>query len=165
MTTIRKNLLNIEEGFIFQQVNCQGAYGAGLSGAIAKKWPIVEKFYRGGFQSFVDDKDTLPDFEWLGECIPISVNDKITVCNIYGQLYCGNNGRQTDYCAIAAALKWFNGWIKSFKDHEREKLREMYSWPKYFPKLFGAGLGGGDMKTIHRIIEYYIPEAILVEFQ
>lgn len=163
MTTIKGNLLNIEKGFIFQQVNCQGAYGAGLSGDISKRWPLVEKLYRESFKHQTSGDTQTPDFEWLGECVPISVTTQITICNVYGQLYYGGNERQTDYSAIVAALRWFNGWIKNFKNHEEKELRAMYSWPKYFPKFFGAGLAKGDPKTIHRIIEHYIPDAILVQ--
>lgn len=165
MEIIKGNLLDIEKGFIFQQVNCQGAYGAGLSGAISKKWPKVEERYRNGFlvnlEESGDDtnKDEKPpsDFEWLGHFDPIMVEDNIIVCNIYGQLYYGGNERQTDYCAIAQGLSLFRLWLESFKGEEQ------YQWSKYFPKLFGAGLAKGDSKTIHRIIEHYISDAILVE--
>lgn len=46
MRVIERDITTVEEGIVAHQVNCQGAIGAGVSGAICRKWPEAERAYR-----------------------------------------------------------------------------------------------------------------------
>ena len=46
MDVVSGNLLEIEEGIICHQVNCQGVMGAGVAKAIASRYPQVLSAYR-----------------------------------------------------------------------------------------------------------------------
>ena len=56
MTTIKGDLLEITEGIICHQVNCQRVAGAGLALQIRKKWP-------SWYESFKNDHP------WLGNLL------------------------------------------------------------------------------------------------
>ena len=45
MKVIKGDLLKAKEDIIIHQVNCQGAYGAGLAKQIANKYPKAKKEY------------------------------------------------------------------------------------------------------------------------
>ncbi len=63
--------------FIIHVVNNIGAYGAGVSGAIAKRWPKVEQEYRKWFWSQNNFK--------LGEIQCVQVQSDTIVVNMIGQ--------------------------------------------------------------------------------
>ena len=46
MDVVSGNLLEIEEGIICHQVNCQGVMGAGVAKTIASRYPQVLSAYR-----------------------------------------------------------------------------------------------------------------------
>ena len=89
-------LFGVTNGIICQQVNCKGAYGAGLSWVIADKYPIVRSTYMKTYREYGDSK--------LGSFDIIDVDSRIveptihnpsgietlSVANIYSQYDYGN---------------------------------------------------------------------------
>ena len=134
MKTVTKDILTIDEGVIFHQVNCFGIMGAGVALQIAKKYPNVEDVYK----DFVRINGRTKS---LGRALLVrtSLKTKIYVCNIFGQVSTGG-GLQTNYEAVDVAFKEARGYIQP-----DQKL--------YFPYLMGCGLAGGDPKIYHKLIE------------
>lgn len=147
MKTIEKNILSIDNGIIIQSCNCCGPMG-GLAGAIKKKWPIVEEQYLDLLKTKLKEHN----FLFLGDVQLIEVEeDKIFVCNLFGQLNISASERQTEYCAL------YKGLEKTKQDYAFFfNTREIY-----FPYLWGCGLGGGDWNIVSEIIEYFYPDATI----
>lgn len=139
MKIISKDILTVESGVICQQVNCQGVMGSGLAKQIRDKWPIVYEKYKTYLNNFRND------FEVLGHWQLISVSENLKVCNFFGQLNYGYDGkRYTDYGALVQGFRSLNR-VGQF----------------YFPYNFGACRGGGDFNIIQKMIDFYFPNAIV----
>ncbi len=151
LKTIKGDLTQIESGALFQMVNCQNAYGRGLSGALSKKWPIIKESYH----KFCGDYKPI---HLLGNVNVVKITDELYVFNCFGQLEYGNAAKTkrqyVDYHALSICLKRAKYTIEHFK---------MASI--YFPALFSCGLAGGDPQVVHKLIEKYYPTATLVEFE
>jgi len=143
---IEGNILDIEEGYILQQVNCRGVMGSGLAKQIREKYPQVYTEY----QYFC--KKWEPE-EILGWYNMTAINNYLGIVNIFGQVGYGRTGRFTNYGAVAMAL------IRANKLEELNKT----DLPVYVPFQMGCGLGGGDWEVYSEIIEFFIPDAIVVK--
>lgn len=140
MTTIKGDLLDLTEGIICHQVNCQRVAGAGLALQIRNKWP---EWY-DGFLAYTPR---------LGDAMLWAVEPKLIVASLYAQKFYGK-GLQTNYFAFDTALLRL-----------RQRMRESYFETKqvYMPYGIGCGLAGGDWNVIEPLIEKYFPNAIIVE--
>lgn len=113
-----------------------GAFGAGVSGAIGKRWPAVEKKYRQWYQ----------DRSWqgfgLGRVQFVQVDESFWVANMIGQRGLRKKGHPPpiDYGAIEQCLD-------QVADFAARRDLEVHC-----PK-FGSGLAGGDWKIIQTLIE------------
>ena len=146
LTEIEGNLLDIEEGVICHQVNCQGVMGGGIALQIKNKWPSVYRVYKN-FCTDYPVKDLLGYSATVYSGIDGDYSHR--VANIFGQEFYGTEKRQTNYGAVAHAFDMLSG--------------QKYSWEKvYVPYLMGCGLAGGDWGIYSEIIEFYIPDAIIV---
>ena len=142
MKIINKDILTVESGVICHQVNCQGVMGSGLAKSIRAKWPQVYTDYVKFCNSYKYD------FERLGEAQFIKVGENLWVCNIFGQLNYGTGERQTDYAALKSV----------FKELPNSKLGNQQF---YFPYLFSSNLAGGNWNIVSKMIDYYLPDAIV----
>jgi O-acetyl-ADP-ribose deacetylase (regulator of RNase III) len=138
---ICKDILTVDQGIICHQVNCKGVMGSGIALAIKNKWPDVynqyrRKFLEGGWN--------------VGEIQIVEVGPNLNVCNIAGQNNYGR-GLQTNYEAIKTAF-----FTLSLINKQKET-----PLPIYIPFLMGCGLAGGNWETYSKIIEEYIPDAIV----
>lgn len=150
MITIKGDITDITYGFVCHQVNCQGVMGAGVAMAIRKKWPVAYTQYR---KAYINGQLK------LGNAIFIHVTEFIYVVHMCGQNGYGRHGVFTDYTALEKA-------IESVKNVRIRRHKTGYSlWPIYFPKGIGCGLAGGDWKVVSKIIEKYISDAILVNYE
>ena len=142
LTEIEGNLLDIEEGVVCQQVNCRGVMGSGLALAIRNKYPEVYTNYRERYE-----RCRAGDHYELGDAHVISVSPTLFVANLYGQDGYGTGVKQTNYGALSQALFYLKvgGYTQV-----------------HIPYLLGCGLGGGDWAVVSELIEFYIPEAIIV---
>ena len=145
MKIIEKNILDIEAGIIFQQVNCQKKMASGLAKSIRDKWPLV-------YDTYIDSFQKKQDFQMLGEYVFLKVSKDVFVCSVFGQLLYGYDGqRYTDYAALNQAFKTF-----------KNKYFDYWGCPQiYFPFNFGSFRGGGDWKIISKMIDFYFPDAII----
>lgn len=136
MKIITGDLLSITSGVIVQQVNCQNAYGRGLSGIIAQKYPAVLSDYRASFQGHTHE-------EMFGQLrlIPIRGTD-IIVANSYSQFYYGN-ARKTHICYTD-----MNKLVSNLEllASQFEKI--------YIPYLIGCDLAGGDWNELVKRISH-----------
>lgn len=109
MNTESKGLFGVTQGIICQQCNCKGAYGAGLSGAIADKYPEVRDLFN------VDYKKNKGNQFGTYQIIPVEFvhTDNgikaLSVANIYSQDGYGNSAvtgkKYTDTEKLVSAIK------------------------------------------------------------
>lgn len=145
MKTIKGDLLEIKEGIICHQVNCQRVAGAGLALQIRNKWP---RWY----ELFLSEE---PE---LGKAWVWIASRNLFVASLYAQESFGK-GLQTDYDAFERAL----AHLEIIRD---DNVRHRnWNFPKYyFPAKIGAGLAGGDPEIIQKMIKRRFGHlAILVE--
>lgn len=136
MKIINQSLLDIDQGIICQQVNCQKVMGSGLALSIRKKWPIVYEEYKK-----IDGK--------LGDIDLVKVSFDLYVANLYGQDRYGRDKRYTDYDAVRMCLKKLKEWDKQI----------------YIPCGMGCTLGGGNWSIVCKMIEEELPNAILCNYK
>lgn len=154
LKVIEGNLLDIEEGIIAHQCNCQGVMGSGIAKAIRDKWPVVFEQYQIRCKMAHGREEIDPRYKLLGDMQLVQVrrftevDDGLYVANIFGQNLYGKESRKTNYGAASKAIAELSGY-KSVQI--------------YFPYLIGCGLGGGDFEVYSEIIEFYIPNAIVVK--
>ena len=72
---------------IVHQVNCQDAIGAGVSGSLTRRWPVVAQKYHAMAQRYPDPQSR------LGLVLPTKVEDDTIVCNLFSQLHYGNSAK------------------------------------------------------------------------
>jgi len=155
LKVIEKNILDVEEGIICHQVNCQGAMASGIAKDIRAKWPKVYEAYK-----YYCDRVNPPKAR-LGQCQPIFVSDglKLSVINIYGQLDYGREPHRiyTDYWGVDRAFESLKHFVYAMKANNR-------AHQVYIPYMMGCGLAHGNWEKYSAIIEKYIPEAIVCKF-
>ena len=150
MIIVKGDITKVVHGFVCHQVNCMGVMGAGVALAIRNKWPIVYTEY---IQAFKEGKLK------LGNIVFVHVDNRISVINLCGQYNYGYKGIRTDYKALDVAIQHV-GAIKN----KMESLLKI-EIPVYFPENMGCGLAGGDWKVVSKIIEKYIPDATIVNYE
>lgn len=136
MRTIKGNLLDVTDGIIVQQVNCQNAMGAGLARQLMTKWPVIAERYHEFCSKHVPR-------ELLGTCLPVSVTPTVTVVNIFGQLHYGNAARTnrcyTNYAALIDGI--------------RRTCAKFPGRNIYLPYHIGCGLAGGNWDYVQRQLQ------------
>lgn len=137
MEEIYGNLMDYTEGIIAHQVNCRNEIGAGVSGAIIKRYPEVEEAYHQAFQQ-VKKQDDL-----LGNVQLVQINDKLTVANLFTQLDYGNasvTGKvYTNVELLVANLVYL---CKAFPGRNI-----------YIPGYIGCALAGADWNEVKEKIK------------
>lgn len=141
--TEKGNILDIQEGLVCHQVNCQGKMGAGLAKGIRKKYPKVYKEYMKQY-----NEGRLK----LGNIMVIPVSPRLSIINIASQDRYGRDRRYTDYKALRNCLKELKKFINKW---DIKKV--------YFPYKMGCNLGGGDWNIVESMIEKHIPNAIIMK--
>jgi len=143
LKVINGNLLNATEDIIIHQVNCQGAYGAGLAKQIAQKYPKAKKEYVNYCNN--NNPDSL-----LGDCLVTKTEDFL-IANLFAQKYYGKYGafykkygRQTNYRAFAKGL------VKLKKEYPNKSIA--------IPYKIGCGLAKGDWDKIQKIFDLAFPD-------
>lgn len=124
-------IFGIEKGILCQQVNCQNAIGAGLSGAIADKYPVVNEKYHEAFTKA--SKEVL-----FGKAQLIQVEDELYIANLFTQFRYGNSWKThecyTDTEKLIGAI-----------DRLAEKYPDINI---YVPAYIGCGLAGGNWSEV-----------------
>jgi O-acetyl-ADP-ribose deacetylase (regulator of RNase III) len=136
---ISGNILDIENGIICHQVNCQRVAGKGLALQIRKK-------YSDWYDKF---KDTTLNLGDIMVHIPTGY-PRLFIASLYSQDRYGTEKVHTDYRAFESCL---------------EKINYIFSGSNiciYFPYKIGCGLAGGDWKIVKKTIQDIIPSAFIV---
>ena len=122
-----------DKRIVVHQVNCVGKMNTGLSKQIKDKYPQLFKDYRERCMMF--------DYtELLGSNYYYEDKD-IIIANMFSQIGCNPDARQTDYEALATCL---------------DKVRKMYPTQTIMaPYLIGCDPGGGDWNIVSKILERY----------
>lgn len=145
MKIIDKNILDVREGFVCHQVNCQGVAGSGLAKQFKDRYPEWYKLYKSwgkGISFLGTNLYYWPNGSSCGR------RSGICLISMYAQNKYGRDGAQyTDYTA-------FERCCDSIKPY-------LYDSNIYFPYNIGCGLGGGKWEVISNIIGTHFPKAII----
>ena len=132
-----EGILSIDKGVICQQVNCSNGYGAGLSGIIARRYPMVEKEYRKICVLYKPE-------QLLGTVLFVNASKDLTVANLFAQLSYGRSRSNTIYTDYSAFESCIQQVCKSFPNSNI-----------YVPEGIGCGLANGDWKLVSNILSKY----------
>ena len=131
------NICDVTRGVILHGCNAQGVMGSGVAKQLRAKYPEI-------YYKYVTHLNLLKDLgkDPLGTICIQPVTGHLAVCNMITQEYYGRDGRQyVSYEAVEDCLENVLDWLGD------------YSIPIHVPYLIGAGLGGGDEKTLLAIFE------------
>ena len=136
MIIVMGNILDIEEGVIIHQVNCCKRIGAGVSGAIIKKYPQVAKAYYDSFRHLTPD-------EIYGMCFTVPVTPTLEIVNSYSQKGYGNTAK--------------TGLVYTNLDYLAHNIRQtVYAFQGkqvFIPYGIGCGLGGETWERVEERIK------------
>ena len=130
------DILDIKDGIIVQQVNCQGVMGAGLALGIKTLYPEVYTRYK-------DICNKIPKDKLLGASFHIDVTDKLTIFNLFSQF---NYGR--DYKVVYTDYEAFTKCIRRLRRYALDTNKDVY-----IPYKIGCGLANGNWDKIQLIIK------------
>lgn len=139
------SIFGITTGIICQQTNCQNAYGAGLSGIIAKQYPVVYEKFK---ENYINNKGNQ-----FGTYELINVEPDLYIANIYSQNYYGNSYKThiqyTDIDKLISAID---------NIAETNKYKQIYipccKFKHNIINGIGCGLAGAKWDDIYpRIVE------------
>ena len=147
ITSIQGDLLDVEQGIIAHQVNCQGVMGAGLAKALRNVYPDI-------YVSYKKHCGAGHGTALMGKVQIVEVGEKLYVANLFSQEGYGK-GVQTDYEKLEMAL----GKLEMYARRADAKV--------YLPYLLGCGLAGGDWNVvadiIHRVFDTSSVDCVIVE--
>lgn len=134
-------ILDITEGIICHQVNCQNVMGAGIAKVICLKYPKVKELYHKRCERYPTQKERTAAL--YGHYQLIKVTDTLIVANIFSQDKFGNGPKR--------------GVCFTNKDYLVHALADIAkSNPDktvYVPERIGCGFGGGNWIDIKTAIE------------
>lgn len=160
MNIIEKDILTVEKGMIFQQVNCKGVMGAGLAKQIRDKWPIVFEKYKEYYDLFQREYEDAGELMLLGKSFEISVAPGLSVVNMFTQFDYNRKGKpptkHTEYGAFYQALMDRKDILLRVQKYYKDGFPNFY-----FPYNIGCDRGGGDWEIISKIIDIFYPHAIV----
>lgn len=136
MEYITGDIMDITDGVIVHQVNCDNIIGGGLSGKIIKKYPVVAEEYHIMMTGIRPEQA-------FGLHQIIAVTDKLVVVNLFSQLHHGNpkyTGKV--YTDIVALVKGLRDICTEFQKHKKV----------YIPYGIGCGLGGERWERVEPLI-------------
>lgn len=125
----------VKSGIIVQQVNCQGAMGAGVALAILKKWEQVRPLYED-----LCNKSDSPQ-SLLGTMQEIKLDTNLYLINSFSQLDYGTDKKQTDEDLLITNIKV----VAKFAADEGKTV--------YVPYLIGCGLAGGNWTNVYEQLQ------------
>lgn len=134
---LHQDILDIESGIICHFCNTEGVMGAGLALQVKQRYPKAFEVYQKSSRE-------------LGTITLVNVEPYKYVCNMVTQ---DLKGKGTQYFAVLQCL---------------QKLKTRMGWETtlsvYFPEFVGCGLGKGNPDAIQAMIEFFIPNSVLVRY-
>lgn len=144
MVTIQeRNILDVTDGLICHQVNCQGVMGTGMALAMRTKYPQIFPLYQDRCQTHGNNV--------LGTIQGIGIKDtQVIVVNIFAQTHYGKDERYTSYDALTTALEVL------------AKQAKRLNKTVYIPFKMGCGNGGGNWRIVFEIIRATLNECNVI---
>lgn len=121
---------------IMHQANCFSTMGAGIAKSIVDLYPKVAE---------VDYKLQLSKEERFGKYSKVTLDNNLTVVNLYGQFHYGSGRKQTNYKKLENAIDLFIQDAKKNKNIDLTKIGVPYK--------MGCGLAGGNWEQVEKILE------------
>lgn len=134
MNTIEKDIFDITEGIISNNVNCLGIMDSGMALEVKSRFPNVYKEY----EEYCRDNNE----RCLGHLQVIHISDNLYVANIFGQQFYGNTDRK--YTIYQSFNKSFEKLVKFAKNRDLDI---------YVPYKIGSNKGGGRWDFIYSNME------------
>ena len=132
MIIVKRDILSVTNGVIVHQVNCQSRIGAGVSGAIIKRYPIVESAYHSKFQNASPSSV-------FGTWQPVQVSESLIVVNAFAQFFYGNAAKtKRVYTDEDKLVKILTDVCNKYSEYEEI----------WIPYGIGCGLAGGNWENI-----------------
>lgn len=132
-----------QSGIILNQVNCQNAFGAHLSGLITKLYPHAKEAYHTYASTFTPEK-------LLGKLQIIPLSKDLYLANSYSQNHYSRNPK--DKHTIENALIYN---IQRLHRLTQVPSSPYYNLPLYAPEGLGINPGGGDPNILRPVFEEY----------
>ena len=133
MRVIDGDLLEQTEGVIAHQVNCRNVIGAGVSGAIIAKYPVVERDYHNTCQFWEPE-------ELLGTWKAVEVSPVLTIVNLYTQMDYGNSRKDgVVYTCMPLLIENLHHVCKKYA-----------KTTVYVPYKIGCDLAGGSWEELEK---------------
>jgi hypothetical protein len=142
------DMLEIKDGILFHQVNCQGVMGAGIAKAIRDKWPVVFERYRQNCKHSGKAN--------FGKCQFVNITDDLYVVNLFGQDRYGRDKRYTHYMRLRHALNEAKRGVDTLESLFKRKF------PVYFPYRMSCSSAGGNWYLVQKMIKDIFPDAVIV---
>lgn len=137
------SILDVTEGIICHQVNCQNVMGAGIAKAIYEKYPKVKELYHKECEKFMAQTERSKAL--FGKYQLIEVTNTLSVANIFSQDKFGNGPKRGIQFTNE---KYLIGSIIDIALRNPSKN-------VYIPEKIGCGYGGGNWEKIsEQILEY-----------
>lgn len=138
-----KDIVDVDQGIIGHQVNCQGVMNSGVAKQIRNKWPVV-------FERYKQAVDIFPEID-KGFAQVIQVDQNLYVANIFGQQ---NYGKDKKMYTNLNMLH--SGLVQIFE------VAQTLDLPVYLP-MIGCGLGGASWDAqvkpmIEQLVEQFEPK-------
>lgn len=138
MEQVTGDITRRKAGVILHQVNCHGVMSSGVALAIKNVYPQVFAEYRQRCET------TVRISRLLGTIQPVSVSERLTIINVFGQIDYGSNKLHTDYTALDFALKNVSKLLPVLGMTQTDI--------SIHHPLIGCGTGGGDWDVVKRLI-------------
>jgi hypothetical protein len=137
------DILTVPFGKVIHFVNCKGVWGAGLAAQMKQVHPEAFEKYK---KDLAKEKHPVFALGSISQCETKDGNKTIISC--FTQYDTGVTSRKTEYSAVRSCFL---------------TLSKTYGFGAnvYIPYEAGCGLGGGDWEIVSKIIERYLPDAIL----
>lgn len=135
MKIIEGNILDVKEGIILHQVNCQNKIGAGISGQLVANYPIIAKAYH-------QICERTSKAQLFGVSQFIRVSDTLIVGNLFAQFYYGNS--------VKTGIKYTDE--KTLIDQICYTCETHNDKIIYIPFRIGCGLAGGSWDIIYNAL-------------
>lgn len=126
--------MQASEDIICHQVNCMGVMGGGIAKQIREKYPNVYEEY----VKYIKEHGAL---NCLGSWQLVSIKNKKSIANVFGQYRFGRNKQYTDYDALSSSL---SGVLKVAIEFNKSIA---------IPFNIGCGLAGGSWPFVYSMIE------------
>ena len=135
------SILEVTDGIVCHQVNCQNVMGAGIAKALYEKYPKVKELYHKRCGMYTNQKERSDAL--YGHYQLVKITDTLFVANIFSQDKFGNGPKRGIQFTNPEYL------VSSIADIALNNPEKIV----YIPEGIGCGYGGGDWNQIKAILK------------